>query len=131
MKKKVFDSSVLGNRYHKSGNHININKAGMIYFSQDMTKELKGKRVNFIQDEARPGDWYIEPTKDASGIEMKFNQKLQRCIIQAAAITRAMCDSLDLAPGSYSMTVSSDSSEGMYAILTKTAAPTNRKSKDQ
>ena len=56
MKKKVFDSSVLGNRYHKSGNHIRINKAGIIYFSQDLTKELKGKRVNFIQDEARPAD---------------------------------------------------------------------------
>jgi hypothetical protein len=123
MKRKVFNAEVVGVRHSKAGNHVQLKTSGLIVFSKDFSREIKDTKINFVQDEARPKDWYIEPTKDPLGIQVKYFDKMQRCGIQAASIVKAILESLDL-KGNHEVTLSSDSSDGMWAILTKTAAPT-------
>lgn len=124
MKRKVFNSLALGQRYAKRGNYISIKPSGVIVFSDDMTPILKDKKINIVQDEDRPIDWYVEVTKEVTGISVKFADKINRCTIQSSAICRAILESLEL-EGPHVIMISSESSDGgMYALLTKTAEPT-------
>lgn len=130
---KVFNSSVLGARHQRSGNYCVIKRTGLIMFSRDMNELLKGKRVNFLQDETRPKDWYVEITKEASGIPVRYIDKVERHAIQSSVIAREILQSCDITAGGADFTISSEpdttASGKSYAILTSTGSPVTRQTK--
>lgn len=130
---KVFNSSILGARHQRSGYYCVIKKSGLIMFSRDMNELLKGKRVNFLQDEIRPKDWYVEVTKDASGIPVRFIDKVDRHAIQSSVIAREILDACAIEAGGADFAISStpDTTDNgkSYAILTSTGSPVTRQTK--
>ena len=108
MKRKVFNSTVLGNRSTKDGLWISLKSSGLIMFSHDLSEIVKGKRVQFVQDADRPKDWFLEVTTDKLAIEVRESKLLKRCAVQAISICRAFRDSLKLSDGKVDVTLSSD-----------------------
>ncbi len=125
MKRKVWNrDSVPATR--ATGLYIRIApKSGTITLSKDLADLIKKPAVNFIQDESRPVDWYIEPSTDPSAfvIRNKSNAKLESgSIVQNSAISREILKSSKLKLESTRFMVSADYTEGGgYAILTKSA----------
>lgn len=124
MKKKVYNSLQSGGRTQKPGNWISINPAnGAIRLSSDFSKLLKGQKINVVQDEERPKDWYIEPTKEATGIALGYHEENKYCLFCAKAIANEMMNSFEL-EGPHAFMISADRSDGMYAIFNKSGWPT-------
>jgi hypothetical protein len=121
MKRKVFNVKSL-KLAGLPGNWVSVDKKGTMLFSRDFTTLVKGKKVNIIQDEDKPKDWYIEITPDAEGIPVNFVEKLERCSIQSSTISREILGSLDLPEQRYRFVIGAKPEAGqMYALITKSA----------
>jgi hypothetical protein len=121
MKKTVFNrSSIPSKGAHNMGCSINVNPKGQITFSKELTELLKSKTVQFIQDEEREKDWYIEATNDSNAIEVRAQQNGQY-IIQSSYLAREILRSVEMAmdrPVRF-MVATKPIEENTYAILTK------------
>jgi hypothetical protein len=120
MKKKIFNLENLPRYANGSGCSINFNVKGHISFSKELIELLKVKTINFVQDEERPKDWYIEVTKAKGAIEIRDMQNGQ-FIIQSASFVKTLFESLEYRKiKSARFTVASEAYEkDTYAILTK------------
>lgn len=108
---------------------ITVNpKAGLISFSKGLTEKLKitdKSRVNFIQDEEHPLNWYLEITQDPQAFALREHEK--SISFNCTAITRELYRSCGLDIGStYRLLVASepekiDGARLGYAIITKSA----------
>lgn len=106
-------------------------KSGKIVLCQELVSKLKlanGLRVNFIQDEDRPADWYIESTNNKDGILFKVdlaNRKRNLYCAQKKALVLTILESLSLEQQSYRIRVSREEEEGLLPIITKSAKALN------
>lgn len=106
-------------------------KGGKIVLSAELCDKLKLEkfRVNFIQDEDRPQDWYLEPTKDNEGIQFKSdnaNAKKLYCA-QSTYLVKKILETVGLENTSHRVQVSETAEDGLYAIITKSAVPIKAK----
>lgn len=78
MKKKVFNESTTPIRtaVNKSGFFITCSPSGIIRISKELYDKLNslGPRLNFVQDEDRPGDWYLQPSTHPEAFTLKTNK---------------------------------------------------------
>lgn len=132
IKRKVWNTSTIPSS-RETGFWISLlPKSGKIVLCQELVSKLKlshGLRVNFIQDEDRPADWYIEPTKNKEGILFKVdlaNKKRNLYCAQKKALVLTILESLSLDQQSYRIRVSREEEEGLLPIITKSAKSLNR-----
>jgi len=125
MKRKVWNKdSVPETRV--TGLYIRVApKSGTITLSKDLAELIKKPGINFVQDEARPLDWFIEPSAETSAflIRSKSNAKMQSgYVVQNSAICREILKSSKLKLESTRFMVAAEFTDGGgYAILTKSA----------
>lgn len=126
MKRKVWNQISVPQQ-KTTGLYLRLDaKSGSIVFSFDLVKalQLDKNRVNFIQDEDRPCDWYIELTEstDAFIIRSKDKSKSDKSsIVQSTVLCRAILTSIGV-EGSARVLVATDPIEkNLYAILTTSA----------
>lgn len=123
---------------HTSGmNLLFINQKGVIRFNQELAELLglktPGNTVILHQDEERPQDWYIEPTRDPKGLHIraymnsKAGCKKPSYMIQSKYLTDLIYQSSKLNPGSYRFIVAAERVDGLHAIITKSAIRIGKK----
>lgn len=132
MKKKVWNAGTIPSS-RETGFWISLlPKSGKIVLCQELVSKLKltnGLRVNFIQDEERPEDWYIETTNNKDGLLFKVdlaNKKRNLYCVQKKALVLTMLESLALEQQSYRIRVSREHEDDMLPIITKSAKLLNR-----
>jgi hypothetical protein len=135
MKRKVWNKANVP-QTKSTGSWIRIHpKSGGITFSNDLATALKlsSNGVNFIQDEERPGDWYIEVSKDKDAFEVrskKANEHDKAFIIQSTALARTILSSIGIDMVSTRFMVATEAIErNTYAIITKSAVSARPKLK--
>jgi hypothetical protein len=132
MKKKIWNTeSTPRSTPNGRGQYLSLNKNGSILLSKDLVEGLKltGQRINFIQDEDRPQDWYIEPTKDQTGFELREKKAAAgyvSFIIQCQSIRKNILESnklpIDVAHRVLVAELPVEKiTPPIYAILTKSA----------
>lgn len=109
-------------------------KGGKIVLSAELSEKLglKKNRLNFVQDEDRPQDWYLEATSQSDGIEFKAdnaNGKKLYCA-QSTYLVKKILESTGLQEESFRMIVSETAEGGLYAIITKSSVSLKRKQKE-
>jgi len=133
MKRKVWNTATvpLGNRAKSTIPTMTLGRAGGIHFNTvaDELLKLDQHKLNFIQDEERPADWYLEITKANEAFSVRTAKKDK--MLQSIALVREICISCGLDPDcGYTLQIAKEASErNVYAILTKSARPT-RKAKE-
>jgi hypothetical protein len=127
MKKKIFNL-ISTPQLRQTGFWISLNpKGGSITFSVELGEKLKldTTRLNFVQDEERPMDWYLEPTKDPQAFTIKTkknNPKLGvNYALQNSSLVRAILDSCKLEKAAHKFMVAEEATEDLYAVITKSA----------
>lgn len=132
MKKKIWNTASIPSS-RETGFWLSLlPSSGKIVLCAELSEKLqlaKGFRINFIQDEDRPADWYIETTKDKDGILFKVdlaNKKRNLYCAQKKALVLTMLETLSLEQQSYRIRVSREPQDKMLPIITKSAKPLNR-----
>jgi hypothetical protein len=127
MKRKVWNKTSVP-QTKSMGSWIRIHpKSGGITFSNGLATALKltDNGINFIQDEDRPADWYIEVSKDKEAFEVrskKANAFDKAFIIQSTALARTILSSIGLDMVSTRFMVATEPIEkNTWAIITKSA----------
>jgi len=129
MKRKVFNQTSVPDQ-RPTGYFIRINpKNGGFVFSRELGDMLNLKQygVNFIQDEERPSDWYLEKSSDANAFKVRFKKtnsdnRYQQYILQSSFLAREILKSAGLPIDSTRLMVASEPIEkDLYAIITKSA----------
>jgi hypothetical protein len=126
MKKKIFNRrNAVGLR---GGAVLAINPNGYISFSRDLTERLglnkKDAGVEFIQDEDRPTDWYVNVSRGPDAIKIRLGED-GGGKIQSTFLAREMLRSMKL-EGGHKMQVATEPAEpNTYAIFFKTASATS------
>lgn len=125
MKKKVYNINTIP-ATRATGYAISINpKNGSIMFSKELGDllVLKGKKVNFIQDEERPTDWYLEPTDDKYAIPIRAKKsggKNGGFMVQSSYLVRELIKICNLENTGQRIIVANEPVEKtMYPIITK------------
>ncbi len=124
MKLKKFNRNSMGSRGIGQPS-LGISKLGVVRLNIK-AGELLGvadkDRINILQDEERPADWYVEKTADADGLVMR------KCsggglICNSVVITKQMMDSLRIDRAVTMRLAPNPIEDGsaIYAILTSTA----------
>ncbi len=127
MKKKVFNrTNILSKR---GGTHpiidpiLVIRKSGHIVFSAALVKALSLDKntIEFVQDDDRPKDWYIEISSGVDSIRLRPT-KSQSFYFQSAWLVKMILESMSLPAATYRILVVTEPVEkNLYAILTKSA----------
>jgi hypothetical protein len=131
MKKKIFNKTtiVTGPR-SAHGCSVSINPNGNFSFSAELsaTLQLTKTGVEFIQDEDRPTDWYLELSTAESSLPLRDDKGGVK--LQCAFLAKEILKSLGL-DSAHRFQVATEPVEGnMFAILTKSATPTRSKKED-
>jgi hypothetical protein len=98
MKKKIWNKTNVPS-IKASGCWMRINpKSGALIFSGDLVELLNLQKhgVEFIQDEERPADWYVQPSKDSEAFTPRFkkaNKHDRTCIVQSTSLARTILKS--------------------------------------
>lgn len=130
MKKKVFNQTTTPRGTRSAGNVFSIYpKSGTMKFSADLVRNLKidtETKVNIIQDEERPKDWYIELTKESDGLQVKEKKsasgKFKEYVIQSIFLSRLILKESELPEKTIRLLVATEPVEkNMHAIITKSA----------
>jgi hypothetical protein len=128
MKKKVFNKkNTVGLR---GGALISINPNGYITLSPELVERLslnkKDVGVEFIQDEDRPTDWYLNVSRGPDAIKLRMHAN-GGGKLQSSFLAREMLRSMKL-EGAHKMQVATEAAEpSTFAIFFKTASPSIRK----
>jgi hypothetical protein len=129
MKKKILNLKTVPPLTRTEGLTVSIScKSGVIAFSKPLGERLKLQeyRINFIQDEDRPMDWYLQVTKDPEGFQVRFRPNGKNTtgqfITQSTGVCRQLFDSCRLPYASQRFLVAPEPVEGdLFAIITKSA----------
>lgn len=129
MKYKTFNQISIPT-FRKTGFWIRINpKNGYINFSQELSDHLglKKNKVNFIQNEDDPKEWFLEPTSDKDAFPVHIIQgKIN--VVRSTGMARTILKALELEHTSYRFIVSSAPFErNLFPIITKSAKHPNKK----
>ncbi|MFO0386340.1 MAG: hypothetical protein ACK505_06145 [Flavobacteriales bacterium] len=120
MKLKVFNQANTATT-KSTGHFISIQtKNGAICFSKDLSilLDLDNNKIEFIQDEDKPKDWYLRVSQDENAFDVRI--KKAGTIIQTTTLCRAIVSSLGIDfVGSYRFMVADKPTDGLYAIITK------------
>ncbi len=102
--------------------YFSVSKGGIIRINREGSKLLQlksGDKINILQDEERPKDWYVEKTTDELGLIMRDTNKNSGLVCNASAIAAEMIRSLSLSLKTTTMRIAPKPAEGeIYAILT-------------
>lgn len=126
MKRKVFNS-VNTPSVKATGLYLRVSpKSGAFNFSKELADKLKldSHRINIIQDEEKPADWYIEVTKDQAAFEVRRKTQTEDpyYILQSTFLARTILKESKLPEESTRFMVAAEPVErNLYAILTKSA----------
>lgn len=126
MQRKIWNKKTIPtSRLH--GPWISIQPgSGKISFTCELVDKLKLNKagIEFIQDEEKPKEWYIEISNSPDAIKLR-EEKNNVWAFQSTYLARTILDSLELDKGTYKIPVAIVPAEkNLYAILTKGAAPT-------
>lgn len=132
MKRKVYTTANTGHT-RKTGNFLTVSrKSGALKFTKELTDELKlkGKKVQFVQDEEKPSEWFIEITNDAHAFPVRISPT-GAGVLQSVVICSELLKSAGLADdSSYRFLISTTPVEKtLYPIITKSGKPVIRVSK--
>lgn len=104
---------------------VRVSRTGTFAFSKKAIEAMgitEGTRLNLLQDEDRPKDWYVEKTTDPEGLRVrKYKDGMMAA---GAAIARQLLTSLDVPADKKSMgfmLASEPIEEGCFAIITSSA----------
>lgn len=126
MKRKVFNS-VNTPSVKATGLFLRISpKSGQFNFSRELADKLKldSHRINIIQDEEKPADWFIEVTKDDAAflVRRKKETDVPQYVMQSTFLAREILKESKLPEESTRFMVASEPIErNLFAILTKSA----------
>jgi len=133
MKKKVFNQTTIP-VIRSSGYWISISpRSGTITFSGDLVRGIGAdeKRLEFVQDEDRPRDWYLDVSNSKDALELR--EADGRYIYQSTFLAHQILSSLKADTSfSWRIPVASEATEeNVFALLTAGAVKIiqNRKSK--
>ena len=133
MKLKTSVRSVAGIRISDKP-AININKkSGMFRFNNcinELMDNKPGDKVKFYQDEDKPEDWYIGkvPVTDELGLVIRNGSSTTSSLIVASTVAaRTLFRSISFMGNSLVCQVAFKPTEGMWAIITKSAINRDRK----
>jgi hypothetical protein len=128
MKKKIWNKASVPTQ-KATGYWIRVQpKSGGITFSNDLARclQLTTNGINFVQDEDRLSDWFIELSKDENAFMVrskKSNQWDRSFILQSTALAREILKSINSEMVSTRFIVAAEPiEENVYAIITKSAA---------
>ena len=123
MKKKIWNSKSIPSGTTAYGNSILISPAGTIAFSTQLSAFLKSKpSVNFIQDEDKPSEWFIEQTSEGDAIKLRVETN-GNYKVQSAFLAKEILRTCNLfTKKSVRMFVATEAVEkNLFAIITKSA----------
>jgi len=130
MKKRIFNQTTTPQNVRGPGQCLVslYPKSGNINFSKKLSEVLKlndeNQRINIIQDEDRPKDWYIELTSDADGFtpRVKKAAKYNQYVIQNSHLCRLILKECGLPEETVAFVVATEPvQENLFAIITKSA----------
>lgn len=116
-----------------TGNWISIKpKSGTMGLSRDLCRSIGLKSatmINFIQNEEKPREWFIEITKDPASFRLREHKVNKSCILQSIVLARAIFSSLGLDnETTYRIPISTTKDEhNRYPLITSNAKKVNHK----
>lgn len=132
MKQRIWNASTTPSSDRLVGHYLSISKTGTVNFSVGLAATLGFPKngVQFIQDEERPEDWFVQSSNDVSAFkarEKKMNesQKTKTYMVQNATLARAIlkgCNSEDNGKVMVAPEVTKEKGASIgFAIITKSS----------
>ena len=104
--------------------YVTLEKNGIIRLNRIACELLEitiGEKLNVLQDEDRPKDWYLEKTSDEDGLIMRKHSSSGSICSNSKPITVLMRNSIGIQQQSVRFRLATQSLNGenkVYAILT-------------
>lgn len=98
MKLKSFNAHNAASSKYSRLPSVNIGyTSGIIYFNESakqLTNIKAGDKIEFLQDEDNPKDWYL--AKSENGFEVRDKKKSKGVLVQSSKIVKELLHSIDV-----------------------------------
>lgn len=126
MKRKVYNKETLSGIERSTGFWLHVSvKSGKIRLSADLMKKMSGGALQFVQNEDKPNEWFIEPSKDQYAIKpvvFDCKKKGKAGTIYSTQLAKEILKSCKLDFVATKFLVGCEIEEGSgYPIITKSA----------